>query len=85
MANNKKHKVKFLREIQIMKEIQKNYGSRGSGAQGFPQLYHYEQLKDYFALVMERLGPSLKDIKEQVSKRFPIKNIIMIGMQLVSI
>ena len=38
--------------------------SKPSSAIGFPQLFHYELTKDCFALVMERLGPSLKDIRD---------------------
>ena len=33
---------------------------------------------------MERLGPSLKDIRDQITKRFSLKNVLMIGIQLVS-
>ncbi len=37
MANNKKHKMKFMREISVMKDIQKNYAKNGAGgALGFP-------------------------------------------------
>ena len=32
---------------------------------------------------MERLGPSLKDIREQVSKKLSLKNVLMIGIELV--
>eukprot|EP00347_Sterkiella_histriomuscorum_P022880 403336811 len=95
MAKSKKHKVKFQREVQIMKDIMKDsqlqnhessYNAKNSkptSAIGFPQLFHYELTKDCFALVMERLGPSLKDIRDQISKRFSLKNTIMIAIQLV--
>ena len=74
MAKNKKHKVKFQREVQIMRDIMKESGniaghdalfkSNKREPVGFPLLYHYEMNKDCFALVMERLGFSLKDIRE---------------------
>jgi len=47
-----------------MKDLQKEFGNGKSGVVGFPQLYHHELSKDCFALVMERLGSSLKDIRD---------------------
>jgi hypothetical protein len=82
-----------------MRDIMKESGTLGMGgfvnhesiyksnkltSVGFPLLYHYEMTKDCFALVMERLGPSLKDIRDQISKRFSLKNTIMIALSLVS-
>lgn len=85
MARNKKHKIKFAREVQILKDIHKEFGAgKTGGAQGFTQFYHFELTKECFALVMERLGPSLKDIKDQICKKFSLKNTIMIGLQMVS-
>jgi hypothetical protein len=41
-----------------------SYKSSKTNTIGFPILYHYEMTKDCFALVMERLGASLKDIRD---------------------
>ena len=61
-----------------MQEIHKQSGLKSGfvSVTGFPQLYHYELIKNCFALIMERLGPSLKDIREQISKRFSLKSVI---------
>lgn len=76
MALNKKHKLKYQREIAIMKEVHKDtFKNRGNGI-GFPVLFHNEVLKEGFVLVMERLGPSLKDISDTVQKQFTLKNTI---------
>lgn len=83
MARNKKHKIKFVREVQILREIHKEHSSQKSGSIGFPQLIHFETTKECFALAMEKLGPSLKDIKDQISKRISLKNTIMVGLQMV--
>lgn len=85
MAKMKKHKLKFTREVQILKDITKEYGNGKTQAVGFTQLYHYEMTKECFLLVIERLGSSLKDIRDQVSKCFSLKNIIMIGIQMVGL
>jgi hypothetical protein len=76
MAKNKKHKLKFAREVSILKEISKEFGGGKGQAVGFTTLYHYELTKECFLMVIERLGPSLKDIRDQVSKKFSLKNII---------
>ena len=80
MAKNKKHKIKFQREVQILKDIHKEFGKGKSPALGFPQYYHSELAKECFLLAMERLGPSLKDIKDQICKRFSLKNTIQVGL-----
>jgi len=61
MAKNKKHKVKYLREVSVIKDVHK-LGPKASI--GFPQMIYHEILKDAFAIVLEKLGPSLKDIRE---------------------
>jgi hypothetical protein len=84
MAKNKKHLPKFSREVAVLKDVHRECSTRSSGgAVGFPLLYHHEILKDSFTLVMERLGPSLKDIRDQMCKKFSLKNIIMLGIQIV--
>ncbi|CDW90051.1 protein kinase domain containing protein [Stylonychia lemnae] len=83
MARDKKHKQKFIREIQIMKDLQKEFTNGKGGVIGFPQLFHNELTRECFAIVMERLGPSLKDIRDQISKKFSLKSVIQIGLQLL--
>jgi hypothetical protein len=36
MAKNKKHKVKYQREVQILKDLHKEYGTNKGIAIGFP-------------------------------------------------
>jgi hypothetical protein len=59
-----------------MKEVHKDQSYGKGQAIGFPLLYHHELTKDCFAIVMERLGSSLKDIRDQISKKFSMKNVL---------
>ena len=86
MAKNKKHRIKYQREVTILKDVHREYGTGlgRSNATGFPILYHYEAAKECYAIAMERLGYSLKDIRDDICRKFSLKNTIMIGMQLVT-
>ena len=45
---------------------------------GYTQLIHTEVSKDYYIIVMESLGPSLKHYK--ALKKIGLKQLIMIGI-----
>ena len=77
MVREKKNKLKYYREVEILRVLQKEVSRSG---QGFPLLFHYEELSTAYAVIMEKLGNNLKELMQERTSNMSLKNVISIGI-----
>ena len=53
-------------------------------AEGIPQVHYYGQEGLHNVLVIDLLGPNLEDLFDMCSRKFSIKTVCMLALQMVS-
>jgi len=53
------------------------------GGQGIPHVRWFGQAREYNAMVMDLLGPSLEDLFNFCSRRFTMKTVLMLSDQMI--
>lgn len=73
--------------VQLNARLQQAQGPVSSKTRrfGFPRLYSYCSDANYYYLVMQLLGPNLKELKESFKEcKFQIATVIIIALQLMN-
>ncbi|KAI8149425.1 casein kinase I delta [Fennellomyces sp. T-0311] len=68
---------------QTLSFERKVYKKLGMGGKFFPEILYYGTIGDYNVMVMQILGPSLEDLFHMCGRKFSLKTITMIAIQMI--
>ena len=65
----------LFHEAKILKALK--------GSKGIPDVKHYTTIDDYYVMVFELLGPSLEELFKYWGRKFSLKTVWMIALQIL--
>ncbi|KAK4034626.1 kinase-like domain-containing protein [Parachaetomium inaequale] len=77
-------KLTFVRDNpEVLRGEKETYEALDGGV-GIPRVHWFGQECDFYALVIDALGPSLEDLLNYCGRRFSLKTILLIADQAIS-
>merc|ERR1712096_521027 len=83
--NGREVAIKFEHKSDVKKHLNTEYRVylKLKDCIGFPGIYWFGRYGDYTALVMDRLGISLKALYSRCNRIFPVQTVSLIGIQML--